>query len=66
MTNLVTLLQRQIGAIGSFQDPFSCPPGDMNSAAAALDDLATLIQEIGIDVLQQELGINLYSVFDFN
>ena len=60
------MLQRQIGAIGSFQDPFSCPPGDMNSAAAALDDLASLIQEIGVDTLQQELGVDVYSIFDLN
>ena len=37
----------------------------MNTAAAAMEDLSYLIQDIGMDNLQQELGINLYSVFDF-
>ena len=36
----------------------------MASAAAAIDDLASLIQEIGVNTLQQELGIDVYSVFD--
>ena len=38
----------------------------MNTAAAALDDLAGVIQDVGMDTLQKELGIDVYSVFDFS
>ena len=49
----------------NFQGYYSCVPGeDMDSAAAAMDDLAGLIQEVGVDTLQRELGIVVYSVFD--
>ena len=50
-----------------FQGYYTCSPGeDMNSAAAAMEDLASVIQDVGMDTLQQELGINIYSVFDFS
>ena len=57
--------QDQIAIMKNFQRYYSCVSGeDMASAAAAIDDLASLIQEIGVNTLQQELGIDVYSVFD--
>ena len=34
-------------------------PGDLTKAANTLEEVATLIDEIGLDSLQQQLGINL-------
>ena len=34
-------------------------PGDLTKAAKTLEEVATLIDEIGLDSLQQKLGINL-------
>ena len=38
-------------------------PGDFRVAADTLEGLATIIDEIGIESLQQQLGINLDFVF---
>ena len=38
-------------------------PGDFTLAKATLKDLATIIDDVGIDSLQQQLGINLGFVF---
>merc|ERR1711990_920011 len=38
-------------------------PGDFSTATATLRDLATIIDDVGIDNLQQQLGINLSFVF---
>ena len=57
----------QMAIMKDFQGFYTCSPGeDMNTAASALDDLASLIQEIGVDTLQQELGVDVYSIFDLN
>lgn len=59
-------IEAQLGILKDFQGYYTCSPGEnMNSAAAAMEDLSYLIQDIGLDNLQQELGVNLYSVFDF-
>ena len=34
-------------------------PGDLTKAADTLEEVATLIDEIGLESLQQQLGINL-------
>ena len=34
-------------------------PGDLTKAASTLEEIATLIDEIGLENLQQQLGINL-------
>ena len=38
-------------------------PGDFSLARATLRDLATIIDDVGIDNLQEQLGINLDFVF---
>merc|ERR1711990_426483 len=38
-------------------------PGDFSTATATLRDLATIIDDVGIDNLQEQLGINLSFVF---
>merc|ERR1712142_1153932 len=38
-------------------------PGDFSVAASTIEDLATIIDEVGISKLQKELGINLSFVF---
>merc|ERR1719392_196028 len=38
-------------------------PGDFSIAASTMEDLATIIDEVGISKLQKELGINLSFVF---
>merc|ERR1711990_384686 len=38
-------------------------PGDFSTATATLRDLATIIDDVGIDNLQEQLGINLGFVF---
>ena len=49
------------------QGYYICSPGeDMNTAAAAMEDLASVIQDVGIDTLERELGLNVKSVFDFS
>ena len=64
---LIFRCQAQLAIMKEFPAYYTCSPGDdMNTAASAMDDLAGLIQEIGVDTLQQELGIDVYSVFDFN
>jgi len=58
----------QLGIMRDFQGYFTCSQGatpNMDTAAAAMEDLASLIEEIGINNLQKELGIDMYSVFDF-
>ena len=50
-----------------FQGYYTCAPGeDMNTAADAMEDLAGVIQDVGMDTLQKELGLDVYSVFDFS
>ena len=39
-------------------------PGDFSAATATLDDLATIIEDVGIENLQRQLGIDLYFVFN--
>ena len=39
-------------------------PGDFSAATATLDDLATIIEDVGIENLQRQLGINLNFVFN--
>ena len=34
-------------------------PGDLTRAASTLEEVATLIDEVGLESLQQQLGINL-------
>ena len=34
-------------------------PGDLTKAASTLEEIATLIDEIGLENLQQQLGIKL-------
>ena len=38
-------------------------PGDLTKAANTLEEVATLIDEIGLESLQQQLGINLPFAF---
>merc|ERR1711872_492378 len=38
-------------------------PGDFSIAASTMEDLSTIIDEVGIEKLQKELGINLSFVF---
>ena len=38
--------------------------GDLNCAAVSLEDLASLINDVGIGNLQRELGIDMNVVFD--
>ena len=47
-----------------FQGYYMCSTGDLNSAAASLEDLASLINDVGIGTLQRELGIEMNFVFD--
>ena len=39
-----------------------CSVGDFNSAAGILDDLANIIQDVGINELKNQLGVDI----DFN
>ena len=39
-----------------------CSVGDFNSAAGILDDLANIIQDVGINELKKQLGVDI----DFN
>merc|ERR1712142_334950 len=39
-------------------------PGDFSVAASTMEDLSTIIDEVGIEKLQKELGINLSFVFN--
>merc|ERR1712154_428774 len=39
-------------------------PGDFSVAASTMEDLATIIDDVGIEKLQKEIGINLSFVFD--
>ena len=41
-----------------------CSVGDFNSAAATMDDLADIIQDVGLVNLKNQLGIDLD--FSFN
>ena len=67
MFAIPSLFQAQIGMMKDFQGYYVCSPGqDMNSAAAAMEDLASVIEDVGMETLQQELGIEVNSVFDFN
>ena len=34
-----------------------CDTEDLNSAAASMEDLANIIQEVGIENLKQQLGV---------
>ena len=34
-----------------------CDAEDLNSAAASMEDLANIIQEVGIENLKQQLGV---------
>ena len=36
-----------------------CSAGDFKSAAATMDELANIIQDVGIDNLKKQLGIDL-------
>ena len=38
---------------------FDCSVGDFKSAAATMDDLANIIQDVGIDNLKTQLGLDL-------
>merc|ERR1711874_717471 len=38
-------------------------PGDFSVAAHTLEDLATIIEDVGVEALQEQLGINLSFVF---
>ena len=43
---------------------FECnEPGDFSKAASVLEDLATLIEEVGVDNLQAQLGIDINFLF---
>ena len=41
-----------------------CAGGDLNTAASSMEDLAGLIEEVGIDALQKELGIDMSFVLN--
>ena len=46
---------------------FDCSTqGDLTTAAATMDDLATLIEDTGIENLQDQIGVDLSFAFDFN
>ena len=38
-------------------------PGDFSVAAQTLEDLSVIIEDVGIESLQEQLGINLNFVF---
>ena len=53
--------QAELGKIDNlgFGDLDCNSPGDLTKAASTLEEVATLIDEIGLDSLQQQLEINL-------
>ena len=62
---MITILQAELSKIDP-QDlgALDCStPGDFSLATATLRDLATIIDDVGIENLQEQLGINLDFVF---
>jgi len=57
VNNLVTQLNK-IGNLG-FGDNDCTRPGDFSYAASTMKDLAVIIDQVGIETLQQQLGIDL-------
>ena len=53
------LSQTQIQNTKDLNMGFDCSAGDFKSAAATMDDLANIIQDVGIDNLKNQLGIDL-------
>ena len=53
------LSQTQIQNMKDLNMGFDCSAGDFKSAAATMDDLANIIQDVGIDNLKNQLGIDL-------
>ena len=59
-------LQAELNKIDNLGlDDLDCStPGDLTKAATTLEEVATLIEEIGLDSLQDQLGINLPFAFN--
>ena len=56
---LFSLSQTQIQNMKDLNTGLDCSAGDFKSAAATMDDLANIIQDVGIDNLKNQLGIDL-------
>ena len=59
---LFPFLQTQIQNMKDLNTGIDCSVGDFNSAAGILDDLANIIQDVGINELKNQLGVDI----DFN
>ena len=59
---LFPFLQTQIQNMKDLNTGFDCSVSDFKSAAAAMDDLADIIKDVGIDELKKQLGADI----DFN
>ena len=53
----------KIGNLG-LDDTDCSRPGDFTVAASTMEDLATIIDDVGVEELQRQLGIDLSFVFN--
>ena len=58
------LFQRMVRNMRNLTGQAGCQAGDLNTAASSMEDLAGLIEEVGIDALQKELGIDMSFVLN--
>ena len=49
----------QIQNLKDLNTGIDCSVGDFNSAAATMDDLANIIQDVGINTLKNQLGLDM-------
>ena len=56
---LFSLSQTQMQNMKDLNIGLDCSVKDFESAAATMDDLADIIQEVGIDNLKNQLGLDL-------
>ena len=61
-------MQTQLNKIDNFDlglGELDCNrPGDVSVAAGTMEDLATIIDEVGIEQLQNQLGVDLSFLLD--
>ena len=56
---LFPFLQTQIQNMKDLNTGIDCSVRDFNSAAATMDDLADIIQDVGINNLKNQLGLDM-------
>lgn len=56
---LILLLQAQIENMRDLNVDLDCSNTDLKSAAATMEDLANIIEDVGVENLKRQLGINM-------